>query len=195
MADIVSAKDKMTDVEISHNQPHSEDLMTKFGANINYLIDKEEEYDGRLDAYDSSFGSAGNSATSYGSFANSTEFTLISQAITVPSGSRVLVRLTPYFTGSRFSAPAALSGTSNPIISASDPSFIGTVTARFKRGSTTLVSEVVSATTTFISSSWEYMDESPGSGSVTYSFTLQWSTAGSGPSYNFCGTLRALVLP
>lgn len=58
MADIVSAKDKMTDVEIAHNQPHSEDLMTKFGANVNALIDDSADHESRLDAIEAVSGSA-----------------------------------------------------------------------------------------------------------------------------------------
>lgn len=39
MADIVSALDKMNDVEVTQDAPHSEALMNKIGANINALID------------------------------------------------------------------------------------------------------------------------------------------------------------
>ena len=40
MADIISNADKMNDLEIGDDSPITADLMTKFGANVNYLLDR-----------------------------------------------------------------------------------------------------------------------------------------------------------
>lgn len=46
MTDIISAQNKLNDVEVSDGAAISQALMTKLGANINYLIDNQNNYQG-----------------------------------------------------------------------------------------------------------------------------------------------------
>jgi len=50
MADISNIEDKITDVEVGFNQPVSEQLNTRYGGNINNLIDENNTQQTSIDA-------------------------------------------------------------------------------------------------------------------------------------------------
>lgn len=56
MADIASAKVKMTDIEIAANAPLTETLHVKYGANINYLIDTTDSHTSSISSINTSLG-------------------------------------------------------------------------------------------------------------------------------------------
>jgi hypothetical protein len=53
MADLASIEDKITDIEVAANAPLSEALNTRYGSNINGLIDKTDSQDSRITALES----------------------------------------------------------------------------------------------------------------------------------------------
>lgn len=54
MADISSVKDKINTDEVGANKPLSEALNTKYGENINYLIDTTDDHETRVSAIEGS---------------------------------------------------------------------------------------------------------------------------------------------
>lgn len=122
MADIASSKSKMNDTEINADAPLSEALHEKIGANINYLIDTTDNQETRLDNLETEA-------------ANGTGF--ISGNVTTTGNVATAVR--PASPGTKVMILAW--GT----VTAIAPTGSATATIQFRRDSTVIYSEAISA--------------------------------------------------
>lgn len=163
MADIVSSKAKINDVEVSAEAALSEALFEKMGGSINYLIDETDDNNTRLDTLESAkasttSSSSGNFTTTSNSYVDVTNLT---------------VTLTPSRSGKVFLTLYPASGASSYIRCNIPPSQVKTELRILKNGSPFLdlfvnydFSETISVP-----------DFSAGTSSVTYKVQAREQTA------------------
>lgn len=173
MADIVSNRLKMNDIEIADEAPLSEALFEKFGANINYLIDERDQQETRIEDLEAqslqSF--SANFSSSITTGAGETTVATLSNVVVGNGG--VNFYFGPRTTSSSFSTAsfAGINGITGDQIR-----------VRFKRGGTTLINELltspggVGASVTVDLRGFVYKD-SPSAGTYTYTFTVEAITS------------------
>lgn len=175
MANLPSVFAYQNDVENASDAPVTEALMVKNGSNDNYLYDQVTTQLTQITSLnairnrrlDVNFNSGVLSSTT-------SEITIASiSSVVVPSGGTNIIGIGSRTTSSEFQIDSSLSMIVN--------NGSAQVTCRLKRGTTTLVSETLTATSAglspgieaFISGGFHTFLDEPAAGTYTYSLTYQ----------------------